>query len=133
LRCFDHASFDWRPTNEGEATMRPGRELAAKVGAIDFQNVVISHWTSKCREILQDRKNLPRDDLEYVVETIAKLKDERLKACVAELIGWGDDERAELETFCAIALEVMKMSSPSRLREAALRVELRYLTKDQPT
>jgi len=43
------------------------------------------------------------------------------------LIGWGDDERAELETFCAIALEVMKQASPSKLREAALRVELRFL------
>ena len=46
--------------------------------------------------LIQQRANLPREDLEYVVEAVAKLKDERLKACVAELIGWGDDERAEL-------------------------------------
>ncbi len=45
-------------------------------------------------ELIQQRNSLARDDLEYVVETVAKLKDERLKACVAELIGWGDEERA---------------------------------------
>lgn len=87
-------------------------------------------WTQRCRELLQERNNLTHDDLEYVAVTVSKLKDERLKTCIADLIGWGDDERAEMETFCAIALEVMKLSSPARLREAALRVELRYLMKE---
>ena len=87
-------------------------------------------WTQRCRELLQERNNLTHDDLEYVAVTVSKLKDERLKTCIADLIGWGDDERAEMETFCAIALEAMKLSSPSRLREAALRVELRYLMKE---
>lgn len=109
---------------------RPGKALANQMTTRDFQTSVVSYWTTRCRELLQDRKNLPRDDLEYLVETAAKLKDERLKACIAELVGWGDDERAELETFCAIALEVMKDSSPSRLREAALKVELRFHLRD---
>lgn len=87
-------------------------------------------WTQRCRELLQERNNLTHDDLEYVAVTVSKLKDERLKTYIADLIGWGDDERAEMETFCAIALEVMKLSSPARLREAALRVELRYLMKE---
>lgn len=84
----------------------------------------------RMRELLQQRAALPREDLEYVVETVAKLKDERLKACIAELIGWGDDERAELETFVAIAIEVMKKTNVSKLRDAAMTVELRYHLKD---
>ena len=84
---------------------------------------------ARTRELIQQRAALPREDLEYVVETVAKLKDERLKACVAELIGWGDDERAEFETFVAVALEVMKKTNPSKLRECARVVELRYLMK----
>lgn len=39
--------------------------------------------------------------------------------------------RAEIEAFCAIALEVMKQASPSKLREAALRVELRFLMNNK--
>ena len=81
-------------------------------------------------ELLQQRNALSRSDLEYVVETIAKLKDERLKSCVAELIGWGDDERAEVETFCAIAIEVMKRTNVSKLRDCARVVELRYLSHE---
>lgn len=105
----------------------PGRELASRLNTRDFQRAVVGYWTQRCKEILQERKNLQRDDLEYVVEQAAKLKDTRLQNCIAELIGWGDDDRAELETFCAIALEVMEHASPSKLREAAQRVELRYL------
>lgn len=85
---------------------------------------------ARLRELVQERATLPREDLEYVVEAIARLKDQRLQACVAELIGWGDEERAELETFIAVALEVMKRTNPSKLREAARTVELRYLLKE---
>lgn len=80
-------------------------------------------------ELVQMRANIPREDLEYLVERIDKLKDERLKSCVAALIGWGDDERAELETFVAVALEIMKKTNPSKLRDATRVVELRYLMK----
>lgn len=96
----------------------------------DYQTAIAKYWTQRCKEILQDRHNLPREDLEYVMIQLDKLKDERLKACVAELIGWGDQERADLETFCAVALELLKSSSPSRLRDAVKLVELRYLTKE---
>lgn len=81
-------------------------------------------------ELLRLRAAVPRDDLEYVVERVARLKDERLQAVVAGLIGWGDEERAELETFVAIAIEVMKHTSVARLREAARTVELRYLARE---
>ena len=82
------------------------------------------------QEILQQRSAIPREELEYLVERASKLKDERLQAAIAGLIGWGDDERAELETFVAIAIEVMKKTTVSKLREAAQTVELRFLVKD---
>lgn len=83
----------------------------------------------RMHELLQLRGTLSGDDLAYVVEAVSKLRDERLKACVADLIGWGDDERAEVETFVAIAIEVMKKTTVSKLRDAAAIVELRYYAK----
>ena len=93
----------------------------------------VTEQAKRMRELLHERATLPREDLEYVVERIDKLKDERLKACIAELIGWSDDDRAELETFVAIAIEVMKGTSVSKLREAAMKVELRYYAKAHQT
>lgn len=90
----------------------------------------VAQQAARMKELLHQRATLPREDLEYVVETAAKLKDRRLQACVAELIGWGDEERAEIETFVAIAIEVMKNTNVSKLREAARTVELRYLVKE---
>jgi hypothetical protein len=90
----------------------------------------VAQQANRMREMLHQRATLPREDLEYLVETVAKLKDERLKACVAELIGWGDEDRAEIETFVAIALEVMKKTNISKLRDAAATVGLRYYMKD---
>lgn len=76
--------------------------------------------------LLQQRAAVPREDLEYVVEQAAKLKDTRLQQVIAELIGWGDDERAEIETYFAISIELMKKATPSRLRECVRTVELRH-------
>lgn len=106
------------------------RKLSQQLNSREFQLAVVTYWTQRCQELLHERGTIPRDDLEYIAEQASKFKNERLKQCIAGLIGWGDDDRAELETFCAIALEVMKEASPSRLREAALRVELRYLLND---
>lgn len=92
--------------------------------------ITVDQIAGRLIELLQQRNSLTRDDLEYVVETIAKLKDERLKSCVAELIGWGDDERAEVETFVSIAIEVMKRTNVSKLRECARIVELRFLSHE---
>jgi hypothetical protein len=106
------------------------KNYAATVPAPQFARELYKYWNARCTEMLQERNNLDRDDLEYLAETAVKLKDERLKTCIATLIGWGDDERAELETFCAIALELMKTATPSRLRNAALNVELRSRLRD---
>jgi hypothetical protein len=89
----------------------------------------VAEQTARMSELLQQRAAIPREDLEYLVERVAKLKDERLQAAVAGLIGWGDEERAEIETFVAIAIEVMKKTNVSKLRDAAQLVEIRYLTK----
>ncbi len=91
----------------------------------------VAEQAARMTQLLQQRAAIPRDDLEYLVEHTAKLKDARLQSAVAGLIGWGDEERAEIETFVAIAIEVMKKTSVSRLREAAQIVELRYLIKGQ--
>ena len=90
----------------------------------------VTEQAARMTELLQQRAALPREELEYLVERATKLKDERLQAAIAGLIGWGDEERAEIETFIAIAVEVMKRTNISKLREAAQTVELRYLTKE---
>lgn len=90
----------------------------------------VADYAPRMVELLQARNNLTRDDLEYLAETAVKLKDERLKGCIAVLIGWGDDERAELETFMAIALEVMKRTPPSRLRDAAMTVNIKVAMRE---
>lgn len=99
--------------------------------AKEEQKAVAAYWTKRCKELLQERNNLSRDDLEYVAEKVAGMRDERLKQSVATLIGWGDEDRAELETFAAISLEIMKTCAPSVIREAARKVEIRYLNAQQ--
>jgi hypothetical protein len=93
----------------------------------------VDQQAARMKDLLHRRATLSREDLEYTAKTVAKLKDTRLQSCVAELIGWGDDERAEIETFTAIAIEVMRHTTVSRLREAARIVELRGLMKDVPS
>jgi hypothetical protein len=95
------------------------------MSAIKDQQKIIEYWGKRCKEIVQDRNNLTQDELEHVVSSIAKLKDEKLKNAVTSLIGWGDKERADLETFISISLELFRLSSPSRVREAARIVEIR--------
>ena len=91
----------------------------------------VAEQSVRMKELLHLRAALPREDLEYLVERLAKLKDTRLQECVAALIGWGDEERAEVETFVAIALEVMKRTNVSKLRECARIVELKYYVKER--
>lgn len=95
-----------------------------------LQSITVDMIAARMKELVQLRGNLSRNDLEYLVEATARLKDERLKQCIAELIGWGDDERAEVETFLAIAVELMRKTNPSKLRECARLVELRYISRE---
>jgi hypothetical protein len=90
----------------------------------------VEEQARRMTELLQMRAALPHEDLEYLAERIEKLKDERLKSCVAALIGWGDDERAEVETFVAIAIEVMRRTNVGKLRECARIVEMKFYMKE---
>ena len=90
----------------------------------------VAEQAQRMRELLQPKGNLSVEDREYAAEKLEKLKDERLQGIFVDLIGWGDDERAEVETFVAIAIEVMKRTNVSKLRECAQIVELRHLMKD---
>lgn len=96
------------------------------MSAPEYQRQLVELHVGRAKALLQGVGSLQRDDLEYLVSRVSTLKDDRLKQCVAELIKWGDDERSELETMVAIGIEAMKLCSPSRLREAARRVEMRY-------
>ena len=107
----------WRRKEDDMRRMRPDSDF------VDGQ-------AERMRYLLRERAALPREELEYLVSALAKLKDERFKACVTELIGWGDEERAEIETFVAIAIEVMKRANVSKLRECAQIVEMRHWIKN---
>jgi hypothetical protein len=102
-----------------------------QVGSREYFESLLIYYTNRSTAIVRGRGNLSREDLEYVAEAASKLKDKRLQECIAELIGWGDDERSELETLLAIGFEAMKLCSPSRLREAAMRVSLKYYMKKE--
>lgn len=109
----------------------PKKPKAVQVGTREYFESLLVYYTNRSKAIMRGRGNLSRDDLEYLVETASKLKDKRMQECVAEMIGWGDDERSELETLLAIGFEAMKLCSPSRLREAAMRVSLKYYMKKE--
>lgn len=102
-----------------------------QVGSREYFESLLIYYTNRSTAIMRGRGNLTREDLEYLAQAAAKLRDERLKQCIAELIGWGDEERSELETLLAIGFEAMKLCSPSRLREAAMRVSLKYYMKKE--
>jgi hypothetical protein len=89
--------------------------------------------SARMGELLHDRYSVGQDDLEYLVERTASLKDERLRVCIAELIGWGDNERSEIETFVGIALELIKTSKPESIRNAARVVYTRQLLNSKGT
>jgi len=109
----------------------PKKPKTVQVGSREYFDALLAFYTNRSTAITRGRGNLSREDLEYVAEAASKLKDKRLQECIAELIGWGDDERSELETLLAIGFEAMKLCSPSRLREAAMRVSLKYYMKKE--
>lgn len=102
-----------------------------QVGSREYFESLLIYYTNRSTAVMRGRGNLSREDLEYVAQAAEKLKDKRLQECIAELIGWGDDERSELETLLALGFEAMKLCSPSRLREAAMRVSLKYYMKKE--
>lgn len=114
-----------------EAQVMPKKPKAVQVGSREYFDALLTYYSNRSTALMRGRGNLDREDLEYLAQVATKLRDERLKACIAELIGWGDEERSELETLLAIGFEAMKLCSPSRLREAAMRVSLKYYMKKE--
>ena len=109
----------------------PKKPKTVQVGSREYFDALLGYYANRSTAITRGRGNLSREDLEYVAQAAEKLKDKRLQECIAELIGWGEDERSELETLLAIGFEAMKLCSPSRLREAAMRVSLKYYMKKE--
>lgn len=50
------------------------KQLAKQLSSREFQEAVVMYWTQRCREILQERQSLSRDDLEYTVQTIFQVE-----------------------------------------------------------
>lgn len=90
----------------------------------------VANYSKFVHRLLRERAAIPREELEYLASAADKLKDDRLKSAIAGLIGWSDDDRAEIETFFAVAIEVMKDTNLSKIRKAVQTVEIRYLIKD---
>lgn len=109
----------------------PKKQKAVQVGSKEYHDSLIKYYSVRRTALMHGRGNLSRDDLEYLMVAASKLKDERLKQCIAELVGWGDEERAELETMLALGCEAMRLCSSSRMREAAMRVSLKYYMKEK--
>lgn len=101
-------------------------DMLEKMTPQERVKAMIKGIEGELKEALQGRGNLSEDDLGYLVSKVATLKDERLKQCIAELIGWGDEQRSRLETSSAILLEVAKGAGPTAFRKAAMKVEMRY-------
>lgn len=91
----------------------------------------VDQQAERMRRLLQPKGKVSAEDREYAALRLARLKDERLQGIFVDLIDWGDDERAEVETFVAIAIEVMKRTNIGKLRECARIVELRYLINER--
>jgi hypothetical protein len=85
----------------------------------------IAFWSNRMYEVLRYKGDLTEDEKTYLMSKLENMKDEQLKSIITGLIGWGDEERGEIETFVAISIEVLKLSTPSKIREAARIVELR--------
>jgi len=64
-----------------------------------------------------------KEQIETAIHWADRCKDILRKDVIAP------DERVELETLCAIAIELIKSASPSKLREAGRIVELRNLAR----
>ena len=63
--------------------------------------------------------------------TVTKYQQEKINECAEMLLrDLPQDASPELQTFCAIAVELMRSASPSKLRDAARLVEMRHMTKE---
>lgn len=83
------------------------------------------HSANRLREIAQNYQykeqqlqaaNYQQDLINHYAEVVTKELQENASP--------------ELQTFCALAVELMRTTTPSRLRDAARLVEMRHMTKE---
>lgn len=86
-----------------------------------------NHLSARCKELLVSKGDLSHNEKTYLFDKLEYMKDEKLKGIIIDLIGWGDDERAELETMFSVLLEVMRRATPEMIQSAAQMVEFRTL------
>lgn len=112
------------------------------MGAHDEKDKFVTEWATKVLGIVRGRNTLSREELEDCVQRASKLRDPVLQGYIANLIGWGDQDRAELIHFCMVALELMKRTRPSVVIETHKTIEIRHRmrqivkqqeNKDDPT
>lgn len=77
-------------------------------------------WRQRLTELLMVRACVSDDDLVYLIDKTNKLNDEKLKDIIGNLIGWGSDEREEIQSICAIMLRVVEKSTAAKVRECWL-------------
>jgi hypothetical protein len=87
------------------------------------------YWSRRAPQMLNQKVRPPREDLEYVAQQLEKMKDERFKGIIANMLAWDDDDRAELETLVYGCLQLLKSSPPAAIRDAFRILEMRYLTQ----
>lgn len=96
------------------------------MSAHDKKDEFVVNWANTILGIIRSRNTLNREELEDCVQRVAKLRDPVLQQYVATLIGWGDQERAELIHFSMVALELMKRTRPSVVIDVHKMVEMRH-------
>lgn len=88
-----------------------------------------NYLSARCTELLRHKGDLTDDEKAYLFDKLETMKDEKLKSIITGLVGWGDDERAELETTISVLLQVMRTATPKQIRSAAMTVEYQSLMK----
>jgi hypothetical protein len=96
---------------------------------------LVAAWREKITELLLIRAAVSPADLEYLALGIEKLRDERMKGIITDLIGWEDRDRGELCFIFAILLRVVEQANPSKIREAwqkvGIQAELARIDREQ--
>lgn len=85
-------------------------------------------WANRMYELVKIKADLTEDEKAYLVEKLESMRDEKLKSIIVGLMGWGDDERAEVQTYVAVTLELLQRATPSAVKEACRIVEIRSLS-----
>lgn len=87
---------------------------------------LVNRYLDQTTSLLDCQATLAQEKIDCLIELVSKSKDERLRACVLELVSWTNKERSELGTLIAVGFEAMKLCGHQQLREAAIKAELQY-------